>query len=167
MGDGLVGADRLPELRPCLRVLDTEIERSLCDSERLGCGGGAEAGRFSKVAVDVRHLARWIDGGDVALGWKCRDVDEVEARVAHVPQLLEEERLLDEAEPGLRNVEPAELSQLRPAVVLLLPVAIEREAVGEPGVGCLLELDLLLREREVHQRDLGRPRTRSAMMLRS
>src|SRR5262249_61658447 len=88
-------------------------------------------------------------------------------RVAGIAQLLEEKRLLDEAEPGLRDVEPAELLELAPAVVLLLPVTVEREAVGEPRARGLLQLDLLVREREVHQRDPGSPLTRSAMMLRS
>ena len=44
VGDGLVRADRLAELRARLRVLDAEVERALRDAERLGRGGRPEAG---------------------------------------------------------------------------------------------------------------------------
>src|SRR5581483_11754079 len=82
-------------------------------------------------------------------------------------ELLEQQRFLDEAEPGLRDVEPAELGQVAPAVLAGHPVAVEREAVGQPGVRLLLQLELVLVQREVHQRLRGSPRTRSATMLRS
>src|SRR3954463_9807413 len=163
MRNGLVRADRLPELDAGLRVLDAEVERPLRDAERLGCCGGAEA---RGLVLDTRSSGSGVDGGPVVVVRYRRDVPEVEARVADVPHLLEQQRLLDEAEPRVGDVEPAELLQLAPAIVLCLPVAVEREAVGEPRVRRLLQLELVLRKREIHQRDLGRPRMRSAMMLR-
>ena len=64
---------------------------------------------------------------------------EVRAGVERVAELLEEDRLLDEAEADAalvlahRHAEPAELGKLRPAVVLRrVPVAVERVALGEP-----------------------------------
>ena len=135
-----------------------------CATPSASAAAGA---RKRGVSVDAAEAARGIHGGDVAVARHRRDVPEVEARVADVADLLEEQGLLDEAELGLRDVEPAELRELSPAIVVGLPVAVEREAVGEPRARLLLQLDLVVVEREVHQRDLGRPRTRSAMMLRS
>jgi hypothetical protein len=57
-----------------------------------------------------------------------RDRPEVGARIERVAELLEEDRLLDEAEVGLGDVEPAELAELRPAVVLRAPAASARAA---------------------------------------
>src|SRR5262249_8228552 len=57
MGDGLVRADRLAELRAGLRVLDTEVECALRDAQRLGCGGRTEARRL----LDRRQRARRVD----------------------------------------------------------------------------------------------------------
>ena len=102
------------------------------------------------------------------------DRREIGAGVERVAELLEQDRLLDEAEAGApvllgdRDAEPAELRQLGPGVGGCLPVAVERVAVGEPAARLALQLLLLVREGEVHgQRLFGRPRTRSAMMLRS
>src|SRR5215471_505954 len=94
-------------------------------------------------------------------------MSEIRAGIADVAHLLQEQRLLDEPEPGGGDVCPTHLLELAPAIVLLLPVAVEREAVGQPGARLLLQFHLLFREREVHQRLLGRPSTRSATMLRS
>src|SRR5262249_15160431 len=91
---------------------------------------------------------------------------EERARIERVPELLEQQRLLDEAEIRRRDVGPAELFELRPAVVLVLPVAVERELVPEPRARRALQLDLVVVQREIHQRLFGRPRTRSATMLR-
>ena len=92
---------------------------------------------------------------------------EVSAGVERVSHLLEQQRLLDEAEPRLGDVEPAELGQLAPVVVLrAVPVPIEREALIEPGARMSLQLQLDVVEREVHYLLLGRPSTRSATMLR-
>ena len=77
--------------------------------------------------------------------------------------LLEQDRLLEEPEPGAavllrdRDAGPAELGELLPG----------RLRVGrEEGARLRAKLLLLGREREIHQRDLGSPSTRSAMMLR-
>src|SRR5207249_3281627 len=96
-----------------------------------------------------------------------RDVREIGPGVAGVAELLEQQRLLDEAELRLRDVEPTQLGELAPAIVFRLPVAVEGETVGEPRARVLLERELFAVECEVHQRLRARPRTRSAMMLRS
>ena len=93
---------------------------------------------------------------------------EIRAGIERVAHLLEQERLFDEAEPGVGDVEPAELAELGPAVVLRrVPVAVERIALLEPRARLALQLDLDVVECEIHQRDLGSPSTRSATMLRS
>ena len=85
------------------------------------------------------------------------------AGVERAAGLLEEDRLVDEREPAAaallrdRDAEPAELAQLRERRV---GVRLQERARLAP------QLLLLLGERELHQRDLGRPSTRSAMMLR-
>src|SRR5207249_3562048 len=83
-------------------------------------------------------------------------------------ELLEENRLLDEPEAGAafgfahRDAEPAELRELGPAIVRrAVPIAVERVAFAEPGARLPLQLELLCRQREVHQRPFGRPSTRS------
>src|SRR5262245_23178886 len=129
VGDGLVRADRLTELLARLRVLDAEVERALRDAERLSGRSRAEAWRF----LDGPQRACRVNRCGVAVARQRRNVCQVEARVADVPQLLEEQCLLDEAESRLRDVEPAEFLELAPAVVLRLPVPVERETVGEPS----------------------------------
>ena len=85
------------------------------------------------------------------------------AGVERAARLLEQDRLVDEREPAAaailrnRDAEPAELAQLRERGVR---VRLEERA------RLAAQLLLLLAERELHQRDLGRPSTRSAMMLR-
>ena len=86
---------------------------------------------------------------------------EVRPGVERPPQLLEQHRLLDEAEPGAARLlghgdaEPAQLGQLVP----------RRLALVEQRARLAAQLVLLFREGESHL-DLGRPSTRSAMMLR-
>ena len=81
-------------------------------------------------------------------------------RTAH---LLEQDRLLEEAEAGAavrlgdRDPGPAELGEL---------CHDGSGCAARNARACVAELLLLGREGEVHQRDLGRPSTRSAMMLR-
>ncbi len=85
------------------------------------------------------------------------------AGVERAAGLLEEDRLVEEREAaaaallGNGDAEPAEVAQL----------AERRLGVRlEEGAGLAPQLLLLLGEREIHQRLRGRPRTRSAMMLR-
>src|SRR5207249_906926 len=96
------------------------------------------------------------------------------AGVERAPELLEQERLLEEAEPGaacfLRHghAEPAEPRELVPGrgVPACLGVgelghALGREAVGQEGARLPLELVLLGVELELHYLLLGSPSTRS------
>ena len=84
------------------------------------------------------------------------DGAEVGAGVERVAELLEQDRLLQEAEPcaallfGHRDAEPAELGELGPGVLLRLPVPVERVALGEPRARLALQVLLLAREGEVH-----------------
>src|SRR4029079_1127993 len=94
VGDCLVRADRLAELDARLRVLETEVEGALRDAERLRGCGGAETGSF---VLEAQEAAGGVDGCDVAVGRQRRDVAEVEAWVADVSHLLQQQRLLDEA----------------------------------------------------------------------
>jgi hypothetical protein len=107
------------------------------------------------VAVDVDRPALLAGGDPCALlggepGQREADRREIGAGVTGIAELLEQERLLDEPELRFRDVEPAELREIRPAVVGGVPVAIERETVREPGAGLLLQLELVLAQREVH-----------------
>ena len=85
------------------------------------------------------------------------------ARVERPAGLLEQDRLVDERETaaaavlGNRDAEPAELAELRERRFRVRLEERTRFAA---------QLLLLLGEGEVHYRDLGRPSTRSAMMLR-
>src|SRR6185437_6499360 len=127
--------DRLAELDARLRVLDAEVERPLGDAERLGRARRVEARSLvgRPAALREPHGPRGIDGRPVSIAGErhahglrlARDVREKRPRIEHVTRLLEQQRLLDEAETRLRDVEPAELLELAPAVVLVLPVAVE------------------------------------------
>src|SRR5581483_9949058 len=177
----LIDADRLAELLARLRVLDAQLERALCNSERLGRHRRTQARRLLRpVAADPPERAPRVDGRERLAAVPAvreavqlddavlpRNVGEVGTGVERIAGLLEEDRLLDEAEARLRDVEPAELRELRPAVVLRrVPVAVERIALGEPLACEAFQLDLVVGEGEVHQRDLGSPSTRSATMFR-
>ena len=122
------------------------------------------------------HLARRDRSAVLRAERRQREADggEIGAGVERVAELLEQDRLLDEAEPDAavllrdRHAEPAELRELAPAIVLLVvPISVERVALLEPCARLPLQLELLFRECEVHQRPFGRPRTRSATMLRA
>ncbi len=92
-----------------------------------------------------------------------RDRREVRPVVQRASELLEQHRLLDEREAcaalllGDRDAGPAELGEIGPGRL---------RGGGEERARLLAKLVLLWGEGEVHQRDLGRPRTRSATMLR-
>ena len=83
--------------------------------------------------------------------------------VQRAAELLEEHGLLEEREPRAalllrdRDARPAELGEVAPGRL---------RAVGEVRPRLLAQLLLLGREGEVHQRDFGRPSTRSATMFR-
>src|SRR3954447_8966392 len=162
-------------------MLDPELEDALGDADALGRHRGAKARR---LAVSVRgrrapQRARRVDrlhrlsvvaaSPDEAVQLDASaagHVREVRAWIERVAHLLEDERLLDEPEICLCHVEPAQLCELRPAVVLrTVPVAVERIALSEPRTRLRLQLLLDLVQREVHQRLLGRPSTRSATMF--
>ena len=130
-------------------------------------------------SLDLRRPLRRAGGDPRALlgaerGKREADRREVGAGVERVAHLLEDQRLLDEAEADAalvlreRDAEPAELGELAPAVVLRrVEVAVERIALGEPRARGVLQLLLFLCQREVHgYRPFGRPSTRSATMLR-
>ena len=117
--------------------------------------------------VQVRDEAVELDrpGLVVDLGQRRQDDGgrQERAGVERPAGLLEQDRLVDEREPaaaallGDGDAEPAQLAQLRERRVR---VRLEERA------RLAAQLLLLLRERELHQRLLGRPSTRSAMMLR-
>src|SRR5262249_56658831 len=119
MGHGLVRADRLAELDARLRVLDAEVERALRHAERLRRARGTKARSLTggPSSLDTPKRARRVDRGDVALAVEDQpqrlqlagdvgegDMNEVRARVARITELLQQQRLLDEAEPGLGAV---------------------------------------------------------------
>src|SRR2546423_1437110 len=135
----------------------------------------AGAGAGPERPVERRrpaHLAR--DALGQLLGAERRqsepDGREVRPGVQRAPELLEQQRLLDEAETRTavllrhRDAEPAELGELAPgarvpafAGVGELGDALRREALREirPPLGA--ELLLLVGEGEIHQRPLRRP----------
>ncbi len=109
-----------------------------------------------------RATSAWRSAGSAGR----RDGDgRVVRRVGQrAPHLLEEHRLLEKAEARAavcspRTDTPVQPNSARSAHVRL---RVHREI----GPRLRAELLLLGREREVHQRDLGRPSTRSAMMFR-
>ena len=101
---------------------------------------------------------RVVPGGDrgailrAERGEREADGREIRPGVERVAELLEQDRLLEEAEADASLVladgdaEPAELCELRPAVVLRrVPVAVERIALGEPRACLALQLELARR----------------------
>ncbi len=128
--------------------------------------GGVEIGDERPERERPARLA----GGDLRLqlgregGEDDADRREVRPLVQRAAELLEQHRLLDEAEPDAavllrdRDARPAELGQVLPRRLRVL---------REIRAGLLAKRLLLGCEGEVHQRDFGRPSTRSATMLRS
>ena len=160
-----IAVDRLAVGRP----EPPERPRLVDGRERLTLGrdGGHVVAQHPVDGVEVRNEPVELDRPGVVVqlrqGGKDDGGGEERARVERPARLFEEDRLVDEGESAaatlLRNgdAEPAELAQLGERRVR---VCVEERA-RLPA-----QLLLLLAERELHQRVLGRPSTRSAMMLR-
>ncbi len=113
----------------------------------------AEPGRQPGDLDRPLHLACGDRSAILGAERREREADrgEIGAGVERVAELLEQERLLDEAELGFGDVEPAELRELRPAVVLRsIPVPVEWIPLSEPRARLPLQLELLVGEREIH-----------------
>ena len=107
---------------------------------------------------EVRHEAVDLDRPDLAARLGGDLVQHERALVQHAAQLLEEHRRVEEREVlALQDPDPAELGQL---------LERRRRRRLEERARLAAEVVLLCAEGEVHQRPLGRPSTRSAMMLR-
>src|SRR5439155_1472049 len=151
--DRLVRADRPAELLAAFGVLDTEGERLAGDADRL--------------EGERRERAPPSGGDDLRGGGRCREEAGVVVSEG------------DAAEPP-RYGDRVEDADLRPGAMALcpgraVPAILRRRDLREARKGVTLlekraglraELVLFRREAEVHQRLLGRPRTRSAMMFR-
>src|SRR5262249_1727231 len=137
VGHGLVRTDRLAELRARLSVLDAKVECALRDAERFGGGCCTKARRL----LYGPERARGINGRRAAAPRQRGNVRQIEAGVAGVSQSPRQQRPFDKAGPGRRDVEPTELHELAPAVILRLPDAVDRKAVGEPRSRRLLQLE--------------------------
>src|SRR6266545_2831716 len=165
---------------------------SRAPSRSLPSGRGGALRRDDAVdAIEVGHESRDFDRpADLTLGdrrlllgaerGQREHGGEVGAGVQAVAELLEQDRLFDESEPGAALVlrhgcaGPAKLDELGPRgrVPALVRVrdlrhALERQGVAQVRARTVAQLTLLLAECELHYRLLGRPSTRSAMTLRS
>ena len=137
-----------------------EPERLVDGRERLPlCLRAAHVRREHAVdLVEVRHEPVDLDRPHVVARLARDLVQDERPVVEHAAELLEEHRSVEEREVvALQDPDPAELGEL---------LHRRRRCRLEERARLAAKVVLLGREREVHQRLLGRPSTRSATMLR-